>query len=192
MYPQKSRRPARVPAHTNEDGDGVVVGDGPVALDAYIDFQCPYCRMFAEASGPVVDRLVADGRITVTYHPVAILDDLSTTRYSSRAAAASGCAADDGMFVDYHYALFADQPPEGGAGLSDDELVALGAAAGLGGAFASCVRGGVHRDWPPYVTARAVERGLRGTPTVLVEGAVVPPYPGPVVTAVETALRHPV
>ncbi|MEU6367020.1 hypothetical protein ABZ876_15125 [Streptomyces sp. NPDC046931] len=63
---------------------------------------------------------------------------------------------------------------------------------GLSHSFSACVRDGVHLDWPPYVTARADERGVRGTPTVLVEGALVPPYPGPIMNAVSAALRHPV
>jgi protein-disulfide isomerase len=46
------------------------------------------------------------------YHPVAILDAMSTDRYSTRAAAASGCAADGGRFLEYHYRLFAAEPPE--------------------------------------------------------------------------------
>ncbi|MEU6367019.1 thioredoxin domain-containing protein [Streptomyces sp. NPDC046931] len=108
-------RPVRLPGYTNEDGDGVV-GDGPVALDAYIDFQCPYCRMFAESSGPVLDGLVADGRIRVIGHPVAMLDQMSTDDYSARAAAASGCAADGGGFAAYHAALFAGQPPRAAQG----------------------------------------------------------------------------
>lgn len=53
------------------------------------------------------------------------------TNYSTRAAAASGCAADKGRLVAYAHALFVDQPPEGGPGLSDAELAALGHAVGL-------------------------------------------------------------
>ncbi|WP_055489169.1 thioredoxin domain-containing protein [Streptomyces sp. TP-A0356] len=190
MDSQASLRPANPPAFANEEGDGVVIGDGPVVLDAYVDFQCPYCRMFAEMSGPVVDALISSGRITAVYHPVAILDAMSTNRYSTRAAAASGCAADGGRFMEYHYALFANQPPEGGPGLTDDELIALGEPVGLTDSFAACVRDGAHLDWPPYVTARAYERGVRGTPTILVAGAVVQPYPGPITTAVTTALSQ--
>jgi protein-disulfide isomerase len=39
------------------------------------------------------------------------LDEASTTNYSTRAAAASGCAADGGRFVQYAHALFSSQPP---------------------------------------------------------------------------------
>jgi protein-disulfide isomerase len=183
-------KPAELPAFTNEHGDGVVVGGGPVVVDVYVDFQCPYCRMFAETSGPVVDALVSDGRITAVYHPVAILDAMSTDRYSTRASAASGCAADGGRFLEYHYRLFAAEPPEGGPGLPESDLVALGAEAGLTGSFAACVHAGGHLDWPPYVTERAFEQGMRGTPTVRVDGTAVPPHPGPITTAVESALSH--
>ncbi|MFE7853179.1 DsbA family protein [Streptomyces sp. NPDC057403] len=106
--------PSRVPASASPSGDGIVVGGGPVAVDAFIDFLCPFCKQFEATSGPILDELVAEGAITLVYHPMGFLDDLSTTRYSSRASAASGCASDGGDFVEYLYMLFARQPPEGG------------------------------------------------------------------------------
>ncbi len=119
-------RPRRVPAGATPEGDGVVVGDGPVQVDAYIDFLCPFCRRFELSSGPTLAALVTGHRISIAYHPMNFLDQASTTRYSTRAAAASGCAADQARFTDYLHALFVNQPPEGGAGLSDTELTALG------------------------------------------------------------------
>ena len=73
--------------------------------------------------------MVAEQLITLVYHPLGFLDRLSTTAYSSRASAASGCASDGGRFVAFKDALFADQP-EGGPGLSDEQLVAVGADVG--------------------------------------------------------------
>ena len=166
--------PSRVPAGATPEGDGVVVGDGPVLVDAFIDFQCPYCRRFELASGPALASMATDHRISLAYHPMNFLDQASTTRYSTRAAAASGCAADQDRFLDYLHALFVDQPPEGGAGLSDAELVALGQSVGLTPGFADCVGQGKYLDWPPYVTARAGEAGVEATPTVLVAGVAVP------------------
>ena len=81
--------------------------------------------------------------------------------------------------------LFGHQPPEGGAGLSDAELIALGQAAGLGPAFASCVTEGPYLDWPSYVTARAVAAGVEATPTVLVAGVAVPAESEAIMAAVE-------
>ena len=166
--------PSRVPAGATREGDGVVVGDGPVLVEAFIDFQCPYCRRFELASGPALAAMVADHRISLAYHPMNFLDQASTTRYSTRAAAASGCAADQDRFLDYMHALFENQPPEGGAGLSDAELVAIGQSVGLTPGFADCVSQGTYLDWPSYVTARAGEAGVESTPTVLVAGVAVP------------------
>jgi protein-disulfide isomerase len=167
--------PSRLPAGATREGDGIVLGAGPVRVDAFIDFLCPFCRQFEERSGPALDRMVADRVISLVYHPLAFLDRLSTTRYSSRASAASGCASDHGRFPEYRDELFANQPPEGGPGLSDEQLIALGYAAGIADtAFARCVSGHVYLVWTAFVTARAVELGVQGTPTVLVGGVAVP------------------
>jgi len=180
--------PARVPANATAEGDGIVVGDGAVRVDAYVDFQCPFCRQFELSSGPALASMVADGRINLVYHPMSFLDQVSTTRYSSRAAASSGCASDGGKFREYAGALFVNQPPEGGAGLSDEELVSMGVSVGLPeSAFGSCVLGGKYLDWPPYVTATATRRGVNATPSVFVEGAPVPANARTITAAVAAA-----
>jgi protein-disulfide isomerase len=182
--------PGRVPAGATPECDGILIGDGPVRVDAFIDFLCPFCRRFELSSGPALAGLVADGLASLAYHPMNFLDQASTTNYSTRAAAASGCAADQGRFVEYAHALFVSQPPEGGPGLSDAELAGLGGAAGLAGAaFAACVSQAPYLDWPPQVTARATARGIDATPTVLVQGAVTRPDPR-AITAAVAAARH--
>jgi protein-disulfide isomerase len=180
--------PARLPAGVTSEGDGIRVGTGPVRVDAFIDFLCPFCRRFELAAGPALARMVAGGTISLVYHPMNFLDDASTTGYSSRAAAASGCAADRGGFVRYAHELFTAQPPEGGPGLSDEELAGLGRAAGLGGTeFGACLAEAPYRDWPPYVTELAMTAGISATPTVLVRGVAVPPDPDAITAAVSQA-----
>ncbi len=180
--------PSRLPAGTTTEGDGVVIGRGPVRVDVFIDFMCPFCRRFELSSGPTLASLVADGQVSLVYHPMNFLDEASTTNYSTRAAAASGCAADQGRFVEYAHALFVSQPPEGGPGLSDAELAAIGRAAGLdGAAFTACVSDPPYLDWPPYVTARATALGVDATPTVLVAGTAVRPEARPISAAVSAA-----
>lgn len=180
--------PRRVPAGATPEGDAIVIGGGPVRVDAFIDFLCPYCRQFELSAGPALAGLVADRLISLVYHPMNFLDQASTTDYSTRAAAASGCAADSGRFVDYAHALFVRQPPEGGPGLSDAELAGLGGAVGLtGAAFAACLSDAPYLDWPPYVTARATAAGVSATPTVLVARAVVRPDPEAITAAVARA-----
>jgi protein-disulfide isomerase len=176
------------PPGASEDGSGIVVGSGPVTLDVYEDFLCPACRQFEEQSGAILDQLVAEGKARVVYHPVAILNRFSTTKYSTRSAAASACAAEGGKFREYAKVLFANQPPEGGAGLSDDKLIELGASVGLGDSFATCVRDGKYKSWTEYVTDSAGEDGIYSTPTVLVAGKPVRDWsPQNIQAAVEAA-----
>ena len=170
-----AQAPTRAPAGVTPEADGIVLGDGLVRVDAYIDFLCPFCRQFEERSGPVLNRLLDTGAISLVYHPLGFLDRLSTTRYSSRASAASGCASDFGRFRRYKDALFANQPPEGGPGLSQEQLIELGRLAGLTDpGFGTCVANGVYLPWSEYVTLRAAERGVSGTPSVFVAGIPVP------------------
>jgi protein-disulfide isomerase len=182
--------PSRLPAGATAEGDGVLVGHGPVRVEAFIDFLCPYCRRFELSSGPALALMVADAQISLIYHPMNFLDEASTTTYSTRAAAASGCAADLGRFVEYAHALFENQPPEGGAGLSDAELADVGRAAGLDEpAFAASLSEGPYLDWPSFVTARATDSGVSATPTVLVAGTPVGPEPRAITEAVSFAAR---
>jgi len=180
--------PSRIPAGATAEGDGIMIGHGPVRVDAFIDFLCPFCRRFELSAGPMLAGLVSGGQVSLVYHPMNFLDEASTTNYSTRAAAASGCAADGGQFAEYAHALFVSQPPEGGPGLSDAELADLGRAVGLdGAALTACVSQAAYLDWPPYVTARATGLGVDATPTVLVAGAVVAPEVRPIGAAVAAA-----
>jgi protein-disulfide isomerase len=177
--------PARVPAGATPEGDAILVGAGAVRIDAFIDFLCPFCRRFELAAGQTLADLVGDRLASIAYHPMNFLDEASTTSYSTRAAAAAGCAADLGSFVEYAHALFVNQPPEGGPGLSDSELVDLGRAVGLdGAAFAGRVAEAPYLGWPDYVTALASTAGVSATPTVLVEGTPVRPEPQAISAAV--------
>ena len=180
--------PRSVPAGATAAGDGIVLGDGPVTVDAYIDFLCPYCRRFETAAGPALGDMVSEGLISLVYHPMSFLDEASTTRYSSRAAAASGCASDGGKFAGYVSALFGAQPPEGGPGLTDAELIELGVSAGLARPeFGPCVLAGRYLDWPPFVTEQAAARGVSATPTVLVAGSPAAPDARAISAAVAAA-----
>jgi protein-disulfide isomerase len=160
-----------VPAAAVDDGTGFAVGTGTVTVDIYEDFMCPICGTFEDQAGPTLAKLVADGTVTVVYHPIAILDRYSSTEYSTRAAAASAAAAEGGKFTEFHQALFDRQPAEGGAGLDDATLVDIGRSVGLtDGAFADAVTAGTYRPWAAKATDTASARGITGTPSVLVAG----------------------
>jgi protein-disulfide isomerase len=156
----------------NATAAGVPVGSSgaPATVDLYVDFQCPACRAYEQQVGPTIDELVAGGAARVVYHPVAYLDRFSSTRYASRSSAASGCAAEAGVFPQYAQLLFANQPPEGGDGLPEEQLIALGAQAGAGPGFAECVSSDRYAGWTAALTDQASRAGINATPTVLVNG----------------------
>jgi protein-disulfide isomerase len=170
-----------------DNDSGVVVGSGPITVDIYVDFLCPYCKQFEQQAEPTIGKLVSDGKVTVVYHPVAFLDRMSTTEYSTRASAASGCVAEGGKFQPYAKALFEQQPPEGGPGLPDDKLISIGTGLGLTDPFPTCVRDGKYKPWTQHVTEVASERGVNGTPTVLVAGKQIEPTADALSAAVAAA-----
>jgi protein-disulfide isomerase len=49
--------PSRLPAGATDQGDGIMIGQGPVRVDAFIDFLCPFCRRFELSSGSTLARL---------------------------------------------------------------------------------------------------------------------------------------
>jgi protein-disulfide isomerase len=177
------------PSAAVDGGTGFAVGTGPVKIDVYEDFLCPACGQFEKTSAPTLKQLATAGKVTVVYHPIAILDHLSSTEYSTRAAAAAAAAGQGGRFAEYHDALYARQPAEGSAGLSDEQLIEIGGSVGLtDAAFAASVRAGTYRSWVTKVTETASSRGVTGTPTVLVAGRQLDaPSPQTLTTAVAAA-----
>jgi protein-disulfide isomerase len=158
--------------------DGITVGrsSARIAIDVYTDPQCPACARFEAEVGAALADWADSGTARVNYHVVAFLDTASTDRYSSRAANALYCGADAGVFPGYQQLVFANQPPEGSAGLSYDQLVQLGRQAGATGAtFETCVRNRPYADFVAQITDQASRNGVLSTPTVLVDGNPVQP-----------------
>lgn len=190
IYASQKPTSYATPKHAADDATGIAVGTGPVVVDVYLDFMCPNCKLFEVEAGSTLKKLVADNKVTVVNHPMAILDAASTTKYSTRSSASSACAADGDMFGEYADALFAKQPAEGGAGLSDDELIQIGGSLGLiNPAFAKCVRAGSYESWTRHVTDAASARGVTGTPTVYVAGQRTQASSAAITSAVEAASR---
>ncbi len=161
------------PASAVDDGTAFAIGDGPVTIDIYEDFMCPACGQFEDAAAATLNQMTTDGKATVRYHPIAILDRYSNgTEYSTRAAAASAAAGAAGKFREYHEVLFANRPAEGSNGLDDARLIELGRSVGLTDpSFAAAIDDGTYVGWAAKVTETASARGVTGTPTVLVDGA---------------------
>ncbi|XVU26634.1 DsbA family protein [Actinoplanes sp. CA-054009] len=162
------------PSVAVDDGTAFAVGTGPVTVDLYEDFMCPICNEFEQQTGPTIKQMVTDKRVTVRYHPVAILDEASNgTKYSTRSGGAAAAAAVDGKFIEYHDVLYANQPEEGSSGLTDAKLIELGKSVGLGSSFETAVNDKTYDNWMTKVTDTFASRGYNGTPTIVVNGKQV-------------------
>ncbi len=176
------------------DGYSVVVGDAtaPTTLSFYEDPQCPICRDFESEIGDDVAQAVEAGEVKVEYHVVSFLDTASANEWSSRAANALMVVQDlagPEAFVAMHDLLYVNQPAEGTAGPSDDQLVAWAVEAGAPEAAArEGIESGRFDQFVVNATDQMSKDGVNGTPTVFVDGDKVEGTPADSVAAVREAV----
>jgi protein-disulfide isomerase len=150
-------------------------GKTPVTVTMWEDFQCPACRQFEQENQAQLERWAKQGVIKLEYTPVAFLDRASTTNYSSRAlnTAAAVVDNDPSAFQAFHDLLYANQPEEGSAGLTDAQLLQYAVQAGAPhDAVASAQSSNRFSGWVVQRT-EVFSQKYTGTPTVLVDGQVV-------------------
>lgn len=153
----------------NAETGAITFGEGEDVVSTYLDFMCPACNSFEQAYGEQLQSAAADDEITLEVHPIAILDHLSQgTNYSSRAAGAMYCVAESApdKALDFMNALFANQPQEGGSGLTDEQLTQIAAEVGADDA-ASCIADGTYSK---FGAAQASAHDIKGTPTIEING----------------------
>ncbi len=153
----------------NSETGAVSVGDGEDTIAVFVDFQCPVCKTFEEQYGPALEAAAEDGRITLEYHPIAILDRYSQgTEYSSRSAGAAVCVADSNpdLYLDFAKALFDNQPAENTSGLTNEQLADFASQVGADDAVA-CI---TDETYKKFDVSQAKSHEIQGTPTVEVNG----------------------
>lgn len=159
------------------DSGAIVFGNGKTnTITTYVDFLCPICNQFEQAEGPTIQRQIDDGRATLEVQPVAILDGRSVPAgYSSRAASAmySVVIHDYPHASAFMQALYAHQPEEGSAGLSDAQLVEVAKAAGVDVTIDLEKEITTHR-YQKFVQSVQLPEGATGTPTLVINGDQIP------------------
>ena len=155
---------------------GLTVGpaSAPHNIVIYEDFLCPYCGELERATRADLSKLTADGKVQVEYRPFDLLSQAGD--YSARSASAFSIVLDKSgpqVAKKFHDLLYENQPQETGPFPSNDQLVKLAVQAG---AQESAVRGPIEsfagKQWVAGATKAAMDAGVRGTPTVLLDGKV--------------------
>ena len=151
-----------------------VIGDldAPIKLIVFSDFQCPFCKDFAENVWPPIHERFGDSvALAVRHWPLVRLH-----RHAYDAARAATCAGDQGAFEAFHDRLYEHQAEIGVRSYLD--LASESGVADLA-RFAECVSS---EDLVPTIDAGetdALSLGLRGTPSIMINDLLLysPPPP---------------
>ncbi len=137
----------------------------------WADFQCPACGEFSRTVEPVlIERYVATGKVRFTFHDYAFIGQESLD-----AASAARCADQQDKFWEYQTLVYANQNGENEGWFSRARLEAFAAAAGVDSAvWATCYDGGGQRQAVADETGVGAQTGVRSTPTLVLDGKIVP------------------
>lgn len=185
------------PTSVSEDQGYVTVGaaegsDVP-KVELHLDFMCPFCGNFEQVNGQDLQELVADDAVTLNIVPRRALDRASTTGdYSTRAASAAICVyeQDPELLMPFMEAMYTNQPQEGSAGLTDEQIIERAQGAGASEDIADCINNGTYEAWVRQVAEPYAAGKADGTPYVEINGE---PFtedwaqPGTLRTAIEEA-----
>ena len=162
--------PQTAPAEVVAPGAEAEAGK-PVKVVLYVDFICPVCKNFEAQYNEQLTSLRNEGKITVEYRALGFLDNRSSSNYSSRAANAAACVVNESpeKYAEFVDSLFAKQPAEGSAGISDNDLKKMATEIGAK-PIDTCVDEKTYRPFVKFATKQAAAVGVTGTPTVFVDG----------------------
>lgn len=143
----------------------------PVRLDMWEDFQCPSCKAFESANNAYINSLVKAEKIHAVYHPMSFIGPESALE-----ARAAGCAADEGKFLEYHTALYANQGTENSGIWSPEILTVIGKGLGIKSkSFENCVSSKKYDNWVRNIEVDASKNNVNSTPTVMLNGKQMDP-----------------
>jgi protein-disulfide isomerase len=163
---------AKPAAASKADGYGITFNpNAKVRVDFWEDFQCPNCRNFEAVNSSYVNSLVTAGKIKAVFHPMSFIGPESIL-----AGSAAGCASDAGKFLEFHTALYANQPKTENSGLWNAQvLTILGIGSGIKDKnFSQCVKSSKYEGWLSTIETDATKQGVNSTPTVFVNGQLMP------------------
>ena len=138
----------------------------PVTLVAFVDYQCPFCKGFAESIRLLRAKYGDSVSVVVRHFPLE-----SIHPHAFDAALAAECARNVGRFEAMERALYQNQDSIG-----KNDWSKFAEAAEIDDTFQleSCVRDSVTVSRVRNDIALANELGVRGTPTVLVNEFLIP------------------
>lgn len=144
--------------------------DAPITIIEYSDYQCPYCRRFADdTERQLVETYVTSGQVYFIYRSLGLFIGPE----SQDAAEASYCAGDQGKFWEYHDILFANHTGENVGDYVNRKLQAFAEALSLNmDAFNSCLNSGKYEELVTQDGIDGTAAGIQATPSFVLSYTV--------------------
>jgi protein-disulfide isomerase len=142
--------------------------DAPVTVSVFKDFACPHCATFAAQAEPKIRSEYVDPGVVRFEHcdfPIPVEEPASYQ--AANAARAVQVEADDAAFFDYADLLFENQ-----SDLGLDTYPDLAESVD-GETVREAAEGRIYRKTIDATLQTGLDRGVRGTPTVFVDGEQV-------------------
>ena len=152
--------------HPNAEDNAMGDPNAPVTIIEYSDFQCPYCRLFAQQIEPdLIANEITQGKVRFIYRTMG--DFIG--QESLDAAEAAYCAGEQNRFWDYHDILFANWQGENVGSFTPDRLMQFAQALNLDmDAFRSCFESHKYRERAMQDKQDGLNAGVRGTPSFVI------------------------
>ncbi len=143
--------------------------NAPVTIEEYSDFQCPFCRRYAEDTEPqIVEKYLKSGKVRILFHQFPLRN---LHPQADLAAQAALCAGVQGKFWPMHDMLFERQSDWSGKGDAEKTFREFAQKLGLDeDAFARCLKAQPFADTVEKDIQAGQAKGVRGTPTFFVNG----------------------
>lgn len=145
-----------------------VLGDvsSPITIVEFGDYQCPFCKRWNENTKPAIEKnLIETGKASLIYVDFPIIGPDSITIH-----AGSYCAAEQGLYWEYHDFAYANQGHENDGWAKSENLKLL--VSGINGldtdSFNECLDS---KKYEPRINDNkkiASNAGARSTPTFII------------------------
>lgn len=141
--------------------------DASVTIIEFGDYQCPRCKLWFEFTKPQIDSSYIDTGVANLY----FVDVDYFGGDSHTASIATYCAQDQGMYWEYHDALYANQKGLHDGWASASNLVGFAEDIGLDTTeFEACLQSSEQMERLAFNAEQGTAQGVHGTPHFIIVG----------------------
>ena len=146
-----------------------------ITIVEFADYQCPFCAQFnKETKDSIVENFIDTGKAKFLYKDLIVND--GSDKASTLAAAASYCAAEQGMYWEYHDELFKNSNGENTGWVTTDNLKQFANNVRVPDLmkFSDCVDTGKYKEIVSENDSFARNIGLQSTPSFIFYNGTTP------------------